>query len=84
MKEETKSMQPSRAFWFSFASQEIPEELLNQHSRLLGKISTLIRAKKVQVVSASIGSPCARDVDTGADMSPERNFYFQLANSDLV
>jgi len=84
MKEETKGMQPSQVFWFSFANQEIPEELLSPHSRLLGKISTLIRARKVQVVSASIGSPCARDVDTRDDMSPERNFYFQLASSDLV
>ena len=84
MKEETKGMQPSQAFWFSFVNQEIPEELLNPHSKLLGKISTLIRAKKVQVASASTGSPCPRDVDTKADMSPERNFYFQLASSDLV
>lgn len=84
MKEETKGMQPSQAFWFCFVNQEIPRELLTQNSRLLGKLSTLIRARKDQAVSASIGSPCARDVDTRADMSPERNFYFQLANSDLV
>ena len=93
MKEETKNMQPSQAFWFSFVNQEIPKDLLDPHWKTLGKISSLIGVSKDEVVASvrdeatpmrAYGSPRARDVDTGDDMSPERSFYFQLANIALV
>ena len=46
MKEE---MEPSQAFWFYFVDQEIPEELLSPRSKLLGKISGLVRGRKVEL-----------------------------------
>jgi len=67
--------------------------LISEAVQLLGKISSLIRANKAELVLASIRdqaiqmtalpSPPMGDVRTKDDMSPEQNFYFLLANSDL-
>ena len=83
-KEDTRNKQSPQAFWCSFGDQEIPKELLKPRSKLLSRISSLIRADKAEAPMDDDGvhaSPCAKDADK--TMSPELNFYFQLADRIL-
>jgi len=83
-KEDTRNMQPAQAFWCSFGDQEIPKELLKPRSKLLSRISSLIRASKAEapVEDDEVHvSHCTKDADNA--MSPELNFYFQLADRIL-
>jgi len=83
-KEDTRNTQSPQAFWCSFGDQEIPKELLKPRSKLLSRISSLVRANKAEapVDDGEVHvSPCAKDADNA--MSPELNFYFQLADRIL-
>ena len=83
-KEDTRNMQSPQAFWWSFGDQEIPKDLLKPRSKLLSRISSLTRANKAEAPLDDDRvhvSPCAKDADK--DMSPELNFYFQLADRIL-
>ena len=70
-----------------------PRLIVSEAIALLGKISSLIQANKAKIVLASrteeaiqaraVRSCRAREASTDNDMSPEQNFYFLLADSDL-
>jgi len=71
-----------------------PELLIPKVIELLDKISSLIRASKAEIVLTCLGDqairtrsphlPLPKDVDAKDDLSPEQDFYYRLAKSDLV
>lgn len=71
-----------------------PATLIAEATELLDKISTLVRSNKAKLLLASLSDQdirmrslrplCTRDAKTKEDLSPEQDFYFQLADSDLV
>ncbi len=75
------------------STERDPKLVISETIALLGKISSLIQAKKAEIVLTSrteediqtkaAESRRGRKVETKDDMSPEQNFYFLLADSDL-
>ena len=83
-REDTRNTQSAQDFWCSFGDQEIPAELLKPRSKLLGRISSLVRPNKAEAPVNDDGvhvSPCEKDTDN--TMSPELDFYFRLADRIL-
>ena len=83
-REDTRNTQSAQAFWCSFGDQEIPAELLKPRSKLLGRISSLVRHNKAEAPVDDDGvdvSPCGKDADSA--VSPELDFYFRLADRIL-
>ena len=79
---------------FSEESTETdPKLIISETIALLEKISSLIQARKAEIVLTSrteediqtkaIEPRHGRKVKTKDDISPEQNFYYLLANSDL-
>lgn len=70
-----------------------PKLIISETIALLGEISSLVQAKRDEIMLTSrteedvrtraMESCRAGKVETENSMSPERNFYFLLANSDL-
>ena len=71
-----------------------PMILISEATKLLGKISALISANKVELVSTTLDDqaiqtralrlPPAKNVKMKEETSPQQDFYFRLADSDLV
>lgn len=71
-----------------------PKLLISKTAELLDKLSVLIRANKARIVLTCLGNKPIKtrslrlrpptDADANGKMSPEQNFYYQLADSDLV
>ncbi len=75
------------------AKKRDPQLIISETMALLEKISSLIQAKKAEIVLTSrteediqakaVEPRRGRKVKTKDDMSPEQNFYYLLANSHL-
>ena len=74
--------------------EQDPMSLISEAIELLGKISALISANKAGLVLTSLNDQTIqakalrlstkRDSETKDELSPEQDFYFRLADSDLV
>lgn len=71
-----------------------PASLISKAIELLSKISNLVSANKAELVLTALGNQAIqakalrlsakRDTETKDDLSPEQDFYFRLAGSELV
>jgi len=71
-----------------------PKLLISKTAELLDKLSVLIRANKARIVLTCLANKPIKtrslrlrppsDADPNDKMSPEQNFYYQLADSDLL